>query len=360
MDIMYDDTPLRNELTLLDVGFIYAWRRIHPMRLFYRVREPEKESDKHELAVVADEPIASAVASPKEVVVEKTEVMIDESKQGNLETSNADENTKAVAAHEISTSCEPAKKELPFNENVNEMSMDTSQMNTTANNTENLTITAMVASIESASRQVLETSKPDESNVVSNQRDSTGNFKESQQSLSKKIETVTADIEMETQTNRSEVESHSDKENNVVNDNLVVSVSGKKNAGMESTGKVLDVSCQLLKDAPNAEAVLNPSSISAADVVVSQATEVNASSAKLLDVTLQEGSICKAKSKKNPRRKTMDAPGSAGGVAKKKKDALTPQNTNDNINSHNTSNPIVQQAKKVFLKFLEYFHSSLY
>lgn len=311
------------------------------MRLFYRIREPEKEPDTHELAVVADEPTASTVASPTEAVEEKTEVMIDESKQENLETSNADESTKATA-QEISSSFEPTKKELPANDNANEMSMDTSQMNTTANNNENLTITAMVASIESASRQVLETPKPEES-VVSNQRDSIG-FEECSR-LSKKLETVTADIEMETQTNRSEIESHSDKENNAVND-TVVSVSGKKSAGMESTSKVLDVSCQLLNVAPN-EAVLNPSSMPVADVVVSQPTEVNASLVKT-DASLLEGSICKAKSKKNPRRKTMDAPGSAGGVAKKKKDALTPQNTNDNMNSHNTSNPIVQQAKKVF------------
>ena len=38
---MYDDTALGKELTLLDVGYIYAWRRSAPMRLFYRVNDLE-------------------------------------------------------------------------------------------------------------------------------------------------------------------------------------------------------------------------------------------------------------------------------------------------------------------------------
>jgi hypothetical protein len=36
LDIMYDDKPLNKEFTLLDIAYIYAWRRTSPMRLFYR------------------------------------------------------------------------------------------------------------------------------------------------------------------------------------------------------------------------------------------------------------------------------------------------------------------------------------
>lgn len=28
IDVMYDDKPLNNELTLIDVGYIYAWRKV--------------------------------------------------------------------------------------------------------------------------------------------------------------------------------------------------------------------------------------------------------------------------------------------------------------------------------------------
>jgi len=37
IEVMYDDKPLKDELTLIDIAYIYAWRpRIAPMRLFYR------------------------------------------------------------------------------------------------------------------------------------------------------------------------------------------------------------------------------------------------------------------------------------------------------------------------------------
>lgn len=330
------------------------------MRLFYRIRELEKEPETQQLAAdsaqtekVPDQPITSTVPQPKESFEEKTEAVIDESKQETIETiSKSAENTKATV-NEVSTNLEPvnsisdnpsAKKELQSTENANEMSMDTSQNNTTAHlnqtlNNETLTITAMVASIESASRQVLEP-KPNEA-VITNQKDSTESKR-----LSKKLDTVTADIEMDVPTNRSEIESHSDKENNAVNDS-VVSVSEKsKIAGTESTGKVLDVSCQMLNVASN-ETAMN-TGLMPVDVAVNQPTEPNNSAVNnnKLNVTLEAGSICKAKSKKNPRRITMDAPGTAGGVAKKKKDALTPKDTNDNTKGSDDSK-VVQQAKKV-------------
>lgn len=38
-EIMYDDKPLADDLTLLDIAYIYAWRHTAPMRLFYRVKD---------------------------------------------------------------------------------------------------------------------------------------------------------------------------------------------------------------------------------------------------------------------------------------------------------------------------------
>ncbi len=47
LDVMYDDRPLSEELTLLDVAYIYAWRRTAPMRLFYRIAK-SAEGDRNE------------------------------------------------------------------------------------------------------------------------------------------------------------------------------------------------------------------------------------------------------------------------------------------------------------------------
>ena len=46
LDLMYDDSPLSEELTLLDVAYIYAWRRTAPMRLFYRINSKSLGSEK--------------------------------------------------------------------------------------------------------------------------------------------------------------------------------------------------------------------------------------------------------------------------------------------------------------------------
>ena len=42
VDIMYFKDNLNDEFTLMDVAYIYSWRRSEPMRLFYKIREREK------------------------------------------------------------------------------------------------------------------------------------------------------------------------------------------------------------------------------------------------------------------------------------------------------------------------------
>ena len=332
MDIMYDDTPLRKELTLLDVGFIYAWRRNHPMRLFYRIRESETEATCLELAVnlaktekVSDQQDCSPPTVSTEDMTNSESQAISESTSNDaskLELSRSDEKASPneVSTYQsISMSANDvinAKKELQFTDM--DMSMDTSQHNNQTMN-ENLTITAMVASIESASRQITET--PVSTNKIPNGF-SAEPLSESRR-LSNKLNTNTANIEQ----NRLETESNSDKENNAVNDSLVIN-SEKRVVNPEN--KVLESSMQKLNS--TIESVINPSLTNDA---VSQPVEFNN------PVKLDE-SIVKAKSKKNPR----EAPGSSGGVAKKKKDAL--KSNNNNVNSPDNSGNTVQQAKKVF------------
>ncbi|RNA41492.1 polycomb complex BMI-1, partial [Brachionus plicatilis] len=45
LDVMYDDKPLSKDITLLDVSYIYAWRRTAPMRLFYRINDQKMTND---------------------------------------------------------------------------------------------------------------------------------------------------------------------------------------------------------------------------------------------------------------------------------------------------------------------------
>lgn len=42
IDIMYDDKPLNKDLTLIDIAYIYAWRRVSCVRT---LSQPESELD---------------------------------------------------------------------------------------------------------------------------------------------------------------------------------------------------------------------------------------------------------------------------------------------------------------------------
>jgi hypothetical protein len=52
VDVMYDDKPLKEELTLLDIAYMFAWRRTAPMRLFYRINNKlsEKSSNNDKIS----------------------------------------------------------------------------------------------------------------------------------------------------------------------------------------------------------------------------------------------------------------------------------------------------------------------
>jgi hypothetical protein len=45
LDLFYDDKPLNDEFTLLDIASIYAWRRKDPMRLFYTINKANDVED---------------------------------------------------------------------------------------------------------------------------------------------------------------------------------------------------------------------------------------------------------------------------------------------------------------------------
>ncbi len=65
LDVMYDDRPLSEELSLLDVAYIYAWRRTAPMRLFYRAAQAASvargETTKDSVVSAASEAVGKPV-----------------------------------------------------------------------------------------------------------------------------------------------------------------------------------------------------------------------------------------------------------------------------------------------------------
>jgi hypothetical protein len=85
VDIMYDDRPLSGELTLLDVAYIYAWRRTAPMRLFYRLAKsdenrPVETAQQQQLAsttTAANQPPAMTESSGKPVLMQIDNKMSD-------------------------------------------------------------------------------------------------------------------------------------------------------------------------------------------------------------------------------------------------------------------------------------------
>lgn len=232
VDIMYDDKPLNKELTLMDVAYIYAWRRTAPMRLFYRITKPIEENNQ---VIPAENLNSIEVVQTPLVVLNKIEInkidqtidhttiksdkmteQEDKENKCKLETSLINENSEIKQSKSF--------KEDEHTSHVAEVSVNTtekeennhsnSQINQTiASNThnENLTITAMVASIvvnkENSPTKQKSLNKNDSLNLNNNiNKDNKENDQENLQ-VSKSIES-------------SDLISNSDKENDDTNNNI--------------------------------------------------------------------------------------------------------------------------------------------
>ncbi|CAF0917442.1 unnamed protein product [Brachionus calyciflorus] len=188
LDIMYDDKPLNKELTLLDVSYIYAWRRTAPMRLFYRVNK-EEEEDKINTSIPNN--ILASIdnnVSRKETETNEDKI-VNKSLDENFKSENIEENFAKPTAKSTPQKDELSQSRLQIDLSVNESAKDNlensvrntsnlpalNQINTSHNlnnnNNENLTITALVASITNKNNlNKLETvSNSDKENEEENQ-----------------------------------------------------------------------------------------------------------------------------------------------------------------------------------------------
>lgn len=341
---MYDDKALGKDMTLLDIGYIYAWRRKSPMRLFYRIKpeppienvtkpiestvsetihstEPirgetsDKEKSEH-LKIHTDSQSEMSRETPEKHLPEPA-IDLEKLPEKTGETFVNKNCSNEIIKQELSESQLPAmsteisdKNEENFTE---EMSVDTTNetqlidnndqtmndQNPDANTTqlnnqtlnEHMTITSMMASIESAAR-LKDTNNEEHSDP-----------KEIKEQLTNSNDSSSKLINIENSGKLDICSSSSDKENTDVvkiteqevhNGQNVVQV--KQTCMTENVliskenSKVVEVNCE------------NPPNKSGDDTI-------------------------KAKAKKHPA-----APGSAGGVAKKKKDALSSNNESNGVN----------------------------
>jgi len=257
LDIMYDDKPLSNDWTLLDIAYIYAWRRTAPMRLFYRIKSIEDTPKQpSQQAVVANE-TTGVLANLENKPDKKIESVKAKESLSFSEKENTEPETSLDTSHEISIPKQPEKPE--------DLSISTLHNNPNQMLNENLTIAAMVANI--------------------------GRKQEENQSLMSEV-------------NKSTNETlHSDKENTELAQQSLI------------CAEAIKVENNVLKDS-NQQAIAETNDLT-----------------PLIDAKLNtEETRTKTKAKKTPA-----AP--AGGVSKKKKIALTPNN-DSNDHSQNNANKI--------------------
>lgn len=341
---MYDDTALSKELTLLDVGYIYAWRRTAPMRLFYRV----KDLDRH-LFPTQEAPMQSSLkkTDPEAIQTEqlaqnqtsftqnssltkkKSPCKTSEQPQNNpldpnnlIDDSTIGEETKitveepimpAVPNKKIQQECaEHIKSDdnltVPHSDGMSvncsiQYNNQTHCSNQTFN--ENLTITAMMESIGRNADTNEKTKSPPLTHPITQAPILQSKESCDQSELENK---------MNIEVNEPEADSNQIK----------APVKENKEPFLSSVPIPSDVA---LPNKENSETIAN-SFLMTGTVLDNKVTAVSNETKP------------KTKAKKNPA-----APGSAGGVAKKKKDALTTIQNNNNKVTDGTTTPA--QPKKV-------------
>lgn len=85
VEIMYLDDPLRDDYSLIDIAYIYAWRRNGPMKLFYRI--VERPAKRMKMCFVPEEEEEEAMDvkadSTNDQVIEVTDPVEEQSKEGD-------------------------------------------------------------------------------------------------------------------------------------------------------------------------------------------------------------------------------------------------------------------------------------
>ncbi len=335
---MYDETPLKKDMTLLDVGYIYAWRRKSPMRLFYRINKATQTAEK----VPEPEAVECQVALPVEPLEAEETPNSPADRDNNLDETLVEKPPPIEPALAKSPPAQIAaiKKELfqpqfasmytshstnhRESEHLEEMLVDnnqpSSQLNNQTLNNETLTITSMMQSIGSAARQSADIEK---------------------ESLSAHCVVVQdkSASEMMVDHDQTEMGTGSDKENSGGLMEVKLEPEQDDKEVDESKETQVSLPSMLLS---TAEAIVAPLDMHKKASPIVNRTRVDSNSE--LNRNSDENTTTKVtKSKKNPA-----APGSAGGVAKKKKDALTLNNDNNNVATNSVSSSSI--SKKVGFK----------
>lgn len=148
---MYDDKPLNRDLTLIDVAYLYAWRRTAPMRLFYRINT--KTSNDQELT--SSQQVESKTSSVLNKLDNKqSPPQLNKSPSRLIEPTVSTQDKENQMNHSLDASAQinqndKSEKEDSTHNNLNNtMNNSANTVNTNTNNHhEGLTITAMVASM---------------------------------------------------------------------------------------------------------------------------------------------------------------------------------------------------------------------
>ena len=136
---MYDDKPLSNDWTLLDIAYIYAWRRTAPMRLFYRIKSVEETAKQPPQKTVVANETTGVLANLENKPDKKIESLKAKESLSFSEKENTEPETSLDTSHDISMPKQPEKRE--------DLSTSTLHNNPNQMLNENLTIAAMVANI---------------------------------------------------------------------------------------------------------------------------------------------------------------------------------------------------------------------
>ncbi len=330
---MYDDTPLKKEMTLLDVAYIYAWRRKSPMRLFFRINKDAVKDEKTEEPEVIVPIISELAEKPTIEIITKSPI----ASESNLNETMAAKSPQIepTLPTELSDKIPIVKKELfqpqfetknmcvsdqKESENLEEIPVEYNQpcsvLNNQTLNNETLTIASMMQSIGSGACRSIDMIKESKSVALPD-------FDENEDK---------SEYEMIVDRDQVDIGSGSDKENSVnLMDVKAEPERDEKNLAKETETSLASI---LLSTVDACKDIQNKTSPS------KNITQIEANP-QLNNNTNQTKAI---KSKKNPA-----APDSAGGVAKKKKDALTPNNNNNNLTTNLIgSNTINKKVSFIF------------